>query len=117
MIVYTIGGGPTLETSILSMMKGNKANRREPIIMKGKAIYSPISNPSVLFAGVGTTPPREAALISSSLASHEAIFSSKDILFSAVGVSPETGASTDSDSASAINILEREIFVDLLGPT
>lgn len=77
-LIYTVGGGPTLDTSILSIMNGKKANASEARTMKGKAINSPISKASDLPPLGRPTPPSVDALISSSLASHPFILSSSD---------------------------------------
>lgn len=96
-----VGGGPTLSTSRLPMMNGNKAKTKPVITMMGKAMYSPMSKAPdrSLSLGCGTIPPSDAALISSSDASHDFIFSSSDIFF----FSP-TDSSGSDDSASHITM-------------
>jgi hypothetical protein len=102
---YIVGGGPTLLTSILPISKGKKTNAKQLRTMMGNAIYNPTSNASVLppapvvvvtpsllilspnfpskplIPGAdtppGTIPPSVADRISSSVASHDFIFSAR----------------------------------------
>ena len=82
-LIYEVGGGPTLVTSILLTINGKKAKIKHPMTIIGNAIYSPISNASDRFSVLeleeepGMTPPSVAAFISSSVASHDFIFSSR----------------------------------------
>lgn len=85
-------------TSILSMIKGKTAKSRLVATMMGKAMYRPMSKPSVPPSPelLGVNPPKDAALISSSDASHPFIFSSReDILVGA------TASSVVADGASS----------------
>ena len=73
-----MGGGPTLDTSILSMIKGKTKNKRLVPTMNGNMIHRPMSKLSVPSFFCGTMPPRDAFRISSSVASQPAIFSSRE---------------------------------------
>jgi hypothetical protein len=72
------------------MIKGKTKNNKLVATRNGNIIQSPTSKPSA--RGFGTIPPSVAALISSSEASHDFIFSSRDT-FAAV-VSPSVSSST-----------------------
>jgi len=82
-LAHSVGGGPTLSTSKFSIMNGKNAKASPVSTMTGKAMYRPKSNASDRWDDsfrFGTTPPKVAALISSSLASQDFIFSSSDNL-------------------------------------
>jgi hypothetical protein len=74
---HTVGGGPTLEKSIESLIKGKTKNNKLVATMNGNIIHKPTSKPS---DRAGTIPPSVAPLISSSVASHDFIFFSRDTL-------------------------------------
>lgn len=86
--------------SMFPIRKGKKIKAKHETTMIGNAMYRPTSNASVLSAAFpppGTTPPRVAALISSSDASQDFIFSSKLVALLSVAID-----SNESNSPSAI---------------
>jgi hypothetical protein len=96
-----MGGGPTLETSIESLIKGKTKNSKLVATMNGNIIQSPTSKPSDLFCSFGTTPPSVAALISSSVASHDFIFSFRDA-FAALASSVVTSVTSVTSSSTLL---------------